>query len=181
MYEIFCVVPGNLTPDDAERKIAEIKDKVTTAGGAVHDSIALGKQRLAYPVRHERFGYFYALYVVIGAPALATLRREMERQMGLSRVFVRLFNPARDKKARAEDMALTRAFMTDPAVAVAPARRERAVEAAPFVMPFEEIKTAPAEPLVQKEPAKAFAVSMEEIDKKLDELLESDLLPGEGI
>ncbi|MEK7102675.1 MAG: 30S ribosomal protein S6, partial [Patescibacteria group bacterium] len=63
MYEIFCVVPGNLTPDDAERKIAEIKDKVAAAGGTVNDSIVLGKQRLAYPVRHERFGYFYALYV----------------------------------------------------------------------------------------------------------------------
>ncbi|MEK7532288.1 MAG: 30S ribosomal protein S6 [Patescibacteria group bacterium] len=181
MYEIFCVVPGNLTPDDAERKIAEIKDKVASAGGTVSDSIALGKQKLAYPVRHERFGYFYALYVAMEAAALATLRREMERQMGLSRVFIRLFNPAKNKKARAEDMALTRAFMTDSAAAVAPVRRERVVEAAPFVMPFEEVKTVPAEPLVQKEPARVSAVSAEEIDRKLDELLESDLLPGEGI
>ena len=78
-------------------------------------------------------------------------------------------------------MALTRAFMTEPAGAVAPARRERAVEAAPFVMPFEEVKTAPAEPFVQKEPMVKPAVSIEEIDKKIDELLESDLLPGEGI
>lgn len=180
MYEIFCIVPGNITPDDAERKITEIKDKVIAVGGAVDDGIALGKQRIAYQVRHERFGYFYALYVTMEAAALMTLRRELERQMGLLRVFVRLFNPAKNKKARAEDMVLTRAFMTEPAVAVT-ARRERTVEAAPFVMPFEEIKTAPVEPLVQKEPAIASAVSMEEIDKKLDELLESDLLPGEGI
>lgn len=183
MYEIFCVVPGNITPDDAERKITEIKDKVIAAGGAVDDSIALGKQRLAYPVRHERFGYFHALYVTMEAAVLATFRRELERQTGLSRVFVRLFNPAKNKKARAEDMVLTRAFMTDPAIAVT-ARRERVVETVPFVAPFEEIKTASVEPfvqLVQKEPVIASAVSMEEIDKKLDELLESDLLPGEGI
>lgn len=181
MYEIFCVVPSNMTPDDAERKFTEIKDKVTAAAGTVDDSIALGKQRLAYPVRHERFGYFYALYVTMEAAALATLRRELERQMGLSRVFVRAFDPAKNKKARAEDMALTRAFMTEPAGAVVAARRTHVVEAAPFVMPSEEIKTMPVEPLVQKEPAVASAVSMEEIDRKLDELLESDLLPGEGI
>lgn len=181
MYEIFCIVPGNITPDDAERKITEIKDKVAAAGGTVDDSISLGKQRLAYPVRHERFGYFYALYITMAATALATLRRELERQMGLSRVFVRQFNPAKNRKARAEDMMLTRAFMTEPAGAVVAPRRTHVVEAAPFVMPFEEIKTALVEPLVQKEPARASAVSIEEIDRKLDELLESDLLPGEGI
>lgn len=115
------------------------------------------------------------------APALATLRRELERQMGLLRVFVRLFNPAKNRKARAEDMALTRAFMTEPAGAVVAPRRTHVVEAAPFVVPFEEVRTAPVEPLVQKEPARASGVSIEEIDRKLDELLESDLLPGEGI
>lgn len=178
MYEFFCIVPGDVTQEDATRTIDEVKQKVAAAGGAVDDAIALGKQRLAYPIRHARFGYYYMLYMTMGAPEMTALRRELERHAGLLRVFVRQFNPALNKKARAEDLVFTRTLMTAPAVAVAIARPERVIEAAPF---FEEKKITPPEPLVQKEPAMAPAVSAEEIDRKLDELLESDLLPIEGV
>ena len=175
MYEIFCMVSGDLTQDEASRTIDEIKQKVTAAGGSVDDAIALGKQRLAYPIRHTRFGYYYALYVTMGAAEMTALRRELERHASLLRTFVRRFDVAVNKKARAEDLVFKRAPMAEAVTAAA--RPERHVPAA---APFEEQKSIPTEPLVQKEPAMAGAVSAEEIDKKLDELLESDLLPSEN-
>lgn len=170
------MVPGDITQDEANRTIDEIKQKVATAGGKVDDLMVLGKQRLAYSIRHARFGYYYALYVTMGAPETTALRRELERHPGILRVFVRLFNPAMDKKARVEDLVFKRTALMEPAVAVA--RPERP---APAAAPFEEHKAEPVEPLVQKEPAVVGAVSAEEIDKKLDELLESDLLPTESV
>lgn len=176
MYEFFCIVPGDIAQEDATRTIDEIKQKVTAAGGSVDDAIALGKQRLAYPIRHERFGHYYALYVTMGSVEITTLRRELERHAGILRVFVRQFDSATDKKAHAEDLVFKRMPMTEPVIVAA--RRERP---ALVVAPFEERKPVPVEPLVQKEPAMASAVSAEEIDKKLDELLESDLLPNETV
>lgn len=175
-YEFFCIVPGEVTQDDATRTIDDIRQKIAAAGGSVDDITALGKQRLAYPIRHERFGYYYMVYVTMGAPETIAFRRDLERHPGLLRVFIRQFNPAIDKKARAEDLVFKRVADAAPAVAVA--RPERP---APAVAPFEEHKAASVEPLVQKEPAMAGAVSAEEIDKKLDELLESDLLPSETV
>lgn len=180
MYEIFCVLPGETTTEDAERKIEEVKQRFITAGAMLDEVVTLGKQRLAYPIRHQQFGYMYALYVTLESVKLPELRKELERRLGLLRVFVRTFDPAKDKKARAEDLVFTRTPAPEPVRAIATARSERPVpERAPFV--FEEIAAASVKPLVQKEPAIAGAVSIEEIDRKLDELLESDLLPNEGV
>ncbi|MBI4098527.1 MAG: 30S ribosomal protein S6 [Candidatus Magasanikbacteria bacterium] len=173
MYEIICIISGDLTESDAAVAIAEVQEKLRTLGVTIDEVVPLSKQRIAYPIRHIRFGYFYALYCSIGATDIQKVQQELDRHMGLLRTFVRRFDPAQQKKACVEDFAVK---MTVPATVVAAPR-----EAAPIVLPsFDEVRTVPAVPLVQQEVI-AKSVSAEEIDKKLDELLESDLVPSESI
>lgn len=173
MYEILCIISGDLTESDAAVKIAEVQDKLRTLGVTIDEMVSLSKQRIAYPMRHIRFGYFYALYCSIGEADIQKVQRELDRHMGLLRTFVRRFDPVKHKKACVEDFVVK---MAVPAPVVAAPRE--AVAAAP--LSFDEVRVVPAIPLVQQEVI-AKSVSAEEIDKKLDELLESDLVPSESI
>jgi len=173
MYEIICIISGDLTESDAAVQIAELQDKLRTLGVTIDEVVPLSKQRIAYPIRHIRFGYFYAFYCSIGVLDIQKVQRELDRHMGLLRTFVRRFDPAIHKKACVEDFAVKMA--TSATVVAAP---REATTVAPFS--FDEVRTTPAAPLVQQEVvAKSF--SAEEIDKKLDELLASDLMPSESV
>lgn len=173
MYEIICILSGDLTETDAAAQIAELQDKLRTLGVTIDEVVPLSKQRLAYPIRHSKFGYFYAFYCSVGAAEIQKVQWELDRHMGLLRTFVRRFDPVTNKKACVEDFAVK---MAAPATVVALPRE--AAAAAPFS--FEEVRTTPTTPLVQQEVV-AKSVSAEEIDKKLDELLESDLVPSESV
>ncbi|OGL89405.1 hypothetical protein A3H75_03090 [Candidatus Uhrbacteria bacterium RIFCSPLOWO2_02_FULL_51_9] len=173
MYEIICIISGDLTESDAATQIAEVQDKLRTLGVTVDEVVPLSKQRIAYPIRHIRFGYFYAFYCSVGAVDIQKVQRELDRHMGLLRTFVRRFDPVKNKKACVEDFAVK---MPAPATVVT-APREASI-AAPFS--FDEMRTTLVAPLVQQEVI-AKSVSAEEIDKKLDELLESDLVPSESV
>ena len=174
MYEIICIISGDLTESDAAAQIAEVQDKLRTLGVTVDEVVPLSKQRIAYPIRHIRFGYFYAFYCSVGAVDIQKVQRELDRHMGLLRTFVRRFDPIKHKKACIEDFAVKMAVPTT----VVAAPREVTI-AAPFS--FDEVRTtAPAVPLVQQEVV-AKSISTEELDKKLDELLESDLVPSESV
>lgn len=174
MYEILCILSGDLTESDAAVQIAEVQDKLRTLGVTIDEVVSLDKQRIAYPMRHIKFGYFYAFYCSVGVTDIQKVQRELDRHMGILRTFVRRFDPIKHKKACVEDFAAKMAAQTT----VVAAPREVAIAPAPLL--FDEVRTASAMPLVQQEVI-AKSVSAEEIDKKLDELLESDLVPTESI
>lgn len=189
MYELLVIISGESTAEETVAKLAEVQTKLAEAGATVEETITIGKHKIAYPIQHIRHGYFYAFYFSIDPTKLGTLRFEMERHMGLLRVFVRQFNPALDKKVRVET------FTTEVM-----ARRDRdgagagGMHRAPMVMTApvsatEELMPATALPERVLEPAAAEytpvkeekkPIDIEAIDKKLDEILESDMMGGEA-
>ncbi len=206
MYEFYCVASGDLTEEQAQEKLKEVKEKIAAMGAVVDDVVDLGRQKLAYPIAHQNFGYVYTLYIEVDGSKAVNVRTELERHLNLLRVFARSFNPSEQKKAAAERTTsirpkrrgakddkkkeVRRAVMTAPKPAQAPV--ETTAPAAPKKEVTPEMPTLQEQVQAEKEAVAADKqddadksvpvideqkADLEAIDAKLDELLDTDLIP----
>lgn len=154
-YELLLVLPGTLDENEAVTRsnevLAAVKEQDEKA--EIH---TLGKTRLAYPIKQIRYGYFYTIVFSVEAEALKAL----QIKTGLMRDLLRaMFTEYNEKFSSSQKISYV---TNDIGVTTATAANEAKEEA-------EEIK-------VVKKPDEK--VSMQDIDKKLDEILSGDVIPG---
>lgn len=165
-YELFYLVPPQYTDPELEGVMKRVTGLVEKAGGKMTRHESLGRLKLAYPIKQSRHG----VYVLAHMEAEASAIKELDRQLRL-----------------AGDLALRHQILTLPKGAetkkyqliayVAPlseeARRERGEREGAPMRPRPPV-AAPAPLPVRKEEA----LSIADIDKKLDEILEGDVMKG---
>jgi len=153
-YELLFIVPAKFTETELSGEADKIKAVVTAAGASVAESHDLGRRKLAYPIKNVRNGNYFLFFIESEQAAIAKLN-EMLR---LSTDILRHLITVRDPK-----------ITKIPSFAEEEMRRERQ-EAAPPVRPQQPPpQQAPLMPAKEK-------LSMEELDKKLDEILTDDIL-----
>ena len=191
MYELLLIISGSATVEEAAAKLVEVQTKLTETGVTIEETVSLGKHKIAYPIHQDRYGYFYAVYLMMDGTKVSALRFELERHMGLLRVFMRAFKPGADKKVRPETFTTEVSMRRDRMNAAdAGPRRTSVAFAAPATVMEEAaaLETVPAFetvptgmtldlPVASQEEKKP--VDLEAIDKKLDEILESDIIGDE--
>jgi len=153
-YELLLVLPGTLDEKEAETRsnevLAVIKEKDANA-----ELNNLGKTRLAYPIKQIRYGYFYTIIFSVEAEDLKALQIKFGLMPDLLRAMVTDYN---EKFSTSQKISYT---TNDVGVTTA------AVEES------EEVVDAEVAPKKVDE-----KVSMQDIDKKLDEILAGDVIPG---
>lgn len=154
-YELLYIVPAKYTDSEISSLMEKVKGMVVTAGGNVTEMHNLGKRKLAYSIGQVRNGNYILNYFSAEPSALAKLNDTLR----LSTDIVRHLVVSRDKylvkipslveveTARGED-----------------GERPRAMAVAP-VAPKVQAAVIPKDPM-----------SMEELDKKLDEILTEEVL-----
>ena len=60
-YELFFIVPGTLTEDEVAPEVQTVEAAVAAIGATNVTTASLGKAKLAYPIQHIRYGYFYTI------------------------------------------------------------------------------------------------------------------------
>jgi small subunit ribosomal protein S6 len=153
-YELLYIIPAKYTDAEIASLMEKVKGMVTTAGGNVSEMHNLGKRKLAYPINHVRHGNYILNYFEAEPEMLAKLNDTLR----LSTDVVRHLVTARDK------------YLTNiPSLAEveAPIGREEGERPRPMAPPVQ--KPIPAAAV--KDP-----MSMEELDKKLDEILTEEVL-----
>lgn len=162
-YEMLAVLPGTLTEVEAAPVVKTIKETVERLGATnmvLHD---MGKSRLAYPMKHIRYGYFY----IVQFSAEPTQIKEIEQKVRLINNILRLVVQTYGSAAQAID--ISKLTLTPLANVVSldetagPTRDMRRDT---------PVKTMMVEPTPVVAP---IPVSMEEIEEKLDQILEKDL------
>ncbi|KKP59546.1 MAG: 30S ribosomal protein S6 [Candidatus Magasanikbacteria bacterium GW2011_GWC2_34_16] len=155
-YELLLVLPGTLDEKEAEVRSAEVLAllKESDAEATIHN---LGKMRLAYPIKQIRYGYFYTIIFSVSPEMLKSIQSKLGLMRDLLRAMITEFNsqftgPQKISYSTDETGVTT---MNDSMV-------EEVVEEEK-----EEIK-----------PKAATKVSMQDINKKLDEILDGDIIPG---
>jgi len=161
-YELFCILPGTL----AETEIAPISQEINSLiqGGGGQDLMTedLGKSRLAYPVKQIRYGYFLLFFFILSEEKVTALTEKLRLLPTVIRFVFRAYSPER---RQAKEAIISR--MKQRAESGAGNVQEK-------VVVTEKTLLAPEIEVVEKT-AEPKPVDMEEIDKKLKEILDATL------
>lgn len=151
-YELLLVLPGTLDEKEAENRAQEVVNlvKENSTEAELHN---LGKSRLAYPIKQIRYGYFYTVVFAAEPAGLKVVQEKITLARDLLRAMITHFNT---NLTAAQKIAYT----TDELGITTMAPKEETGEVRPH----------------RVEDAKK--VDLADINKKLDEILEGDVLPG---
>ncbi|MEK7625383.1 MAG: 30S ribosomal protein S6 [Patescibacteria group bacterium] len=152
-YELLLVLPGTLDDKQVAEKAEEIVKMVKENASEV-ELHTIGKNRLAYPVKQIRYGYYYTITFQAEAPTLTILENKLSIHRDVLRFLISHFNThltSQQKTAFTEGTAMSR----------------QNVEREP------QRTFAPAVAAVEKKVEK---LDIEQINKKLDDLM-GDVMP----
>lgn len=159
LYELLYILPARHTDTELPEVQAKITALIEASGAKIARNESAGKLKLAYPIKNNRYGQFFIVYFDAPKDVMQKLNETLRLSADLGRYQIsKATMPEKetmkilsfdDAKSRArEDRAAA------PTYRGAPASADVAPEAAPAVA------------------AKAAAsLSMEDLDKKLDQIL----------
>ena len=166
MYELMYIIPSRYTDAEVEGVAKTVSGMVEKAGGTIVKTTMLGKLKLAYPIKGIRHGT-YALTYFNAEPAIIA---ELDRALGLADEVLR--HTMLVAKAGAENKKVELNAYVAPLSEEGRDTRDERRPSAPA--PVRAAAPAPAAAVRPAEPA----MSIEELDKKLDEILDADVTKG---
>ncbi|MEK9151835.1 MAG: 30S ribosomal protein S6 [Patescibacteria group bacterium] len=153
-YEVLFILPAKHTDDEVTKLTEKVVSIVIAAGGKVIEKHLLGKQKLAYPIQHSRYGHYVLVNFDAETPVVAKLNEMLRLSTDLLRHLIVTRDPKITKMPRLIDYDELKA--------------DREEEAAPRMAP-PTVQAKPVQPKVEDK------VIMAELDKKLDEILAEEV------
>ncbi|MDP3964474.1 MAG: 30S ribosomal protein S6 [bacterium] len=156
-YELLYLIPAETAEDEVKKITSQVKNLITAGGGSIISDSLWAKRKLAYPIKQSRHAYFWRTEYSSDTKLNTDLTRELKLLSEVIRFMIVDRIPAELRKAQAE----------------AEAASEAEAEAKP-VMKSKPVEPKTAEPVVsaRREESK---VSLEDLDQKLDEILDQDI------
>lgn len=153
-YELLYILPAKYTDSEVATFMEKIGGIITGTGAKISENLNLGKRRLAYPIQHVRQGQYVLVYFEAETPAVAKLNETFRLSTDILRHLIIIRDPHITK--------------------------------VPQLVDYEEIKTerdeeAPRQMMAPRPQAPvrkpdATPITMEDLDKKLDEILTEEVL-----
>ena len=114
-YETIFITPPELSEDDVEKVITDVKDIFASRGAEVERIERWGRRRLAYPVKKKEEGW-YVLLQIIGSGAAV---QEVERRLRINENVIKYLS------VRLDDVAGAVPYRTDRIERLARQEEER--------------------------------------------------------
>ncbi|OIO19148.1 MAG: 30S ribosomal protein S6 [Candidatus Magasanikbacteria bacterium CG1_02_41_34] len=194
-YELLVVLPGTMEETIVSDMVQQVKTIVEKHGGENITMQDRGKSRLAYPIKHIRYGYFHIVHFTAEDGSKIT---QMQQELSLIRDILRAIITTFDPKMRAETQkklgrteegpmkTLASVFERFGGETKGPEPMVDEKKRTPRDIPTSETKEETVVPIAtnalevpveksEPEAEEATPIAMEDIDKKLDQLLEDDL------
>lgn len=134
-YENLVIVKPTLTAEEIQASISAIEEVITSNGGEIATTDAMGMRKLAYPIDKNERGYYHVIYYTVAPAAIAEIERKFRINEDLLRFVTIKYDTNREIKAwnelveKAKKGVSTTAKEETPAVEEAPVVEE-ATEAA---------------------------------------------------
>lgn len=197
-YQLLFVMPGTLSDEETTPTVEKVKGIIEKNNGIEYSLEAMDKKRLAYPIKHIRYGYFYLAFFKAEQKDAVQMQKEFKVMPELLRAIMQKHDPKKQTirkidfgemiqsaPAFGERAEPVRGQFVEPAVynaptpVVEPRLAPQPEVGHPVAEVAEEQVVAPA-PVSASTPtpikkAESKKISLEEIDKKLDEILDIDL------
>ncbi|HBU07399.1 MAG TPA: 30S ribosomal protein S6 [Candidatus Magasanikbacteria bacterium] len=185
-YELMFILPGTLSEDEVPALVNKVKAVLEENGVEKLTISDMGKSRLAYPIKHIRYGYFSLAHFEAENNAIVIINGKLRLMSELLRVLLtkleankpvsnkisfghmptnsddRVFEPR--SEGRTEHYTKRVEVKKEETTVV----DDIAANVAPKVKEVEEVK----KPRAKKEDKR---VKLDDIDKKLDEILDMEL------
>lgn len=162
-YELLVILSAKLDQAGQEAAERKIFDLIAKYQGRITKQESLGKHKLAYEIKHETYGTYALMEFDMEASSVI----ELDRQLRLMPEVVRHLAVKKRVKTEAQ---IAQEKMIQEKVEQRMAR-ERAEEKAAAAPP----PPTPEEQAKAKERDKEKKISLEDLDKKLDEILKEDI------
>jgi small subunit ribosomal protein S6 len=166
-YELLCIVSVSLADDEQKKLIEKVAQLISTEGMSITLNKEMGKRKLAYPIKKEITGLYHVLEFDGEQAGIKKLDREMRLMSGILR-FVILKKRVKtqeelDKERRVREKV---------------EGRKREAEQEEIAKEKEMVREAEAkehqEHIEEKRPESTKKISLEDLDKKLDDILKEE-------
>lgn len=178
-YELLFILPGTLGEDEVSPVVSNVKEVVEKSGSENVKIQDLGKSRIAYPMKHIRYGYFQLCQFKAEPGQIAEIRGKIRLMPDLLRAVITKSDS--DKAVINKISAISDVTIRDN-TGKAEEKKSGAKEVEHEAVGHhfkgvdqEKTKAAAKEESKEKTETKAENIKMEDIDKKLDALLEEDI------
>ncbi len=165
-YELLLVLPGTFDEKEAENEANKALGIVneTSEKAAISN---LGKNRLAYPIKQIRYGYFYTVLFETEAEKINELKNKLNLDKNILRSFITKYN---EKMATAQKISYFNSEIKEDSREEVESKEIKEDVQKEIVK--EEIKEEEkTTPVIEEKP-----MDLKDIDKKLDEILADDNL-----
>ncbi|TAK04264.1 30S ribosomal protein S6 [Patescibacteria group bacterium] len=165
-YEFLYILPSKYAENEIDPVVKAVTEMTQKAGAEVVKTTVLGRLKLAYAIEGSRYGTYVLTYFNAEPAALQALDRALSLSDEVLRHTI-LSAKAGDESKKVELSAY-----------VAPLSEEAREERAPDRRPAPPRAAAPVSAVAAAVKPAEPAMSIEELDKKLDEILDSDISKG---
>jgi len=155
-YEILYIIPSSYTKEETKPIDDKVKKLIEEQDGKITLDDDLGKLKFAYPVKHQSHGYYHLFEFNMPKQNLQNLNNALKLTNKVLRFIIvkkKIKTVAELKKEKALHDKLTK-------------KKEKEIEKMK-----EEKKEAKEKPKKEEKEGK---ISLEDLDKKLDEILDTD-------
>jgi len=189
-YEMLCVLPGTMTEEEIKSSVEAVSQIVVKHNPENVTVEDMGKSRLAYPIKHIRYGYFQLFRFNLETEKINQLEKDVRLLDKMLRISIAICDPndtihyklaldptapSAPPKPEREERGRARHRETERKIEEAP-KVEVSTEVKEEVKPEEKIENTVVEEVKEvPKTAKKTTISVEEIDKKLDEILQDDM------
>lgn len=158
-YEIIYLFSPQISETEVKTEIAKANGFLTELGGKLTREDYWGLKDLAYEIKHLKQGYYYVAWFELKKNQLETFCKKLKTLTPLLRFLVTIAA----KKEKTVPVAETKPTLSgDPK----PAAEKAAAERRSIATPKKEKSRTPKKPKVE----------MEDLDKKLEEILNEEVL-----
>lgn len=169
-YEILTILPGTLAETEVAPVVEQMKELIQKEGVKGLEVESGGKSRLAYPMKHIRYGYFHVFTFQAEPKEINEIEKKFRLFGQVLRTIIHTFDPSKRETGKTMISML----------GIDEEREEKKEEIAPRMPVVEEVASpVEAAPVVEKKAKKseekAPEVNMQEFDKQLEAILDDKI------
>jgi len=128
-YENLVIVKPTFTAEEIQAAIKNVEDIITSNGGEIAATDAMGMRKLAYPIEKSERGYYQVIYYSVAPAAIAEIERRFRINEDLLRFVTIKYDTNREIAAWNKMVEKAKKDASTPAAEETPAATEAEAEA----------------------------------------------------
>ncbi len=124
-YENLVIVKPTFTAEEIQASIKAVEDIITSNGGEIAATNAMGMKKLAYPIEKNERGYYYVIYYTVAPSAISEIERRFRINEDLLRFVTIKYDTNREITAW-NQLVQKAQKAAEPAKEEAPVKEEKA-------------------------------------------------------